>query len=176
MCSSEVFPLGIPEEFTLIFTLALKKAALRDTIYLFQISDQQGYPQVQLTLFPHCRLYAFPPASPSSHHYSLPLPLDPLPFIHHVFCLLIPPRLSSLFCIVIHFALRFLLYRDTFSILSPFSFDASFVLSLFFIRFPSLSLAPSSLCHSSLHHPLSFTFIVIHVCSMMKHWSPSQSP
>lgn len=43
---SEVFPDGLPEEFTLIFTLTLKKAALRDTTYLLQISDEQGYPQV----------------------------------------------------------------------------------------------------------------------------------
>lgn len=45
---SQVFPRGLPEEFTLVFTLALKKAALRDTVYLLQISDQQGYPQVLL--------------------------------------------------------------------------------------------------------------------------------
>ncbi|KAI9548679.1 hypothetical protein NQZ68_007547, partial [Dissostichus eleginoides] len=45
-----VFPHGLPEEFTLIFTLALKRAALGDTIYLFQISDQQGYPQFSVDL------------------------------------------------------------------------------------------------------------------------------
>lgn len=45
-----MFPAGFPEELTLIFTLALKKAALRDTVYLFQISDQQGYPQVEAAL------------------------------------------------------------------------------------------------------------------------------
>ncbi|KAI4818256.1 hypothetical protein KUCAC02_011606 [Chaenocephalus aceratus] len=47
---SQVFPHGLPEEFTLIFTLALKRAALGDTIYLFQISDQQGYPQFSVDL------------------------------------------------------------------------------------------------------------------------------
>lgn len=47
--SSQVFPHGLPEEFTLVFTLALKKAALRDTVYLLQISDRQGYPQVLLS-------------------------------------------------------------------------------------------------------------------------------
>lgn len=47
--SREVFPHGLPEEFTLVFTLALKKSALRDTVYLLQISDQQGYPQVLLS-------------------------------------------------------------------------------------------------------------------------------
>lgn len=46
---SQVFPRGLPEEFTLVFTLALKKAALRDTVYLLQISDQQGHPQVLLS-------------------------------------------------------------------------------------------------------------------------------
>ncbi|XP_049891148.1 collagen alpha-1(XVI) chain-like, partial [Epinephelus moara] len=48
--TDQVFPNGLPEEFTLIFTLALKKAALRDTVYLFQISDQEGYPQLSLDL------------------------------------------------------------------------------------------------------------------------------
>ncbi|CAJ1083793.1 LOW QUALITY PROTEIN: collagen alpha-1(XVI) chain, partial [Xyrichtys novacula] len=46
--TDQVFPHGLPEEFTLVFTLALKKAALRETIYLFQISDQQGYPQLSV--------------------------------------------------------------------------------------------------------------------------------
>lgn len=46
--TDQVFPQGLPEEFTLIFTLALKKAALRDTIYLLQISDEQGYPQFSI--------------------------------------------------------------------------------------------------------------------------------
>lgn len=56
--SSQVFPRGLPEEFTLVFTLALKKAALRDTVYLLQISDQQGYPQVS-SLSPHPPLLPF---------------------------------------------------------------------------------------------------------------------
>ncbi|XP_014881784.1 collagen alpha-1(XVI) chain-like, partial [Poecilia latipinna] len=46
--SDQVFPHGLPDEFTLIFTLALKKSALRDTVYLFQISDQRGYPQLSV--------------------------------------------------------------------------------------------------------------------------------
>lgn len=48
--TDQVFPRGLPDEFTLIFTLALKKTALRDAIYLFQISDQQGYPQLSVEL------------------------------------------------------------------------------------------------------------------------------
>ncbi|XP_019731161.1 collagen alpha-1(XVI) chain-like [Hippocampus comes] len=48
--TDEVFPDGLPEEFTLIFTLTLKKAALRDTTYLLQISDEQGYPQLSVDL------------------------------------------------------------------------------------------------------------------------------
>lgn len=95
LCSSEVFPRGLPEEFTLILTVALKKAALRDTAYLFQISDQQGYPQVQLALLsplPHRLPY------PLSHHHPFPvlfppsfccLFLDTSPFVWSVFCLLI---------------------------------------------------------------------------------------
>ncbi|CAF99437.1 unnamed protein product [Tetraodon nigroviridis] len=46
--TDQVFPGGLPEEFTLAFTLALKKSALRDTVYLLQISDQQGYPQMDI--------------------------------------------------------------------------------------------------------------------------------
>ncbi|TNM93328.1 hypothetical protein fugu_018730 [Takifugu bimaculatus] len=46
--TDQVFPHGLPEEFTLVFTLALKKAALGDTVYLLQISDQQGYPQLSV--------------------------------------------------------------------------------------------------------------------------------
>ncbi|KAK1804952.1 hypothetical protein P4O66_019323, partial [Electrophorus voltai] len=45
-----VFPHGLPEEFTLVFTLLLKKKSLRENIYLFQISDKQGYPQLSLDL------------------------------------------------------------------------------------------------------------------------------
>lgn len=167
LCSSQVFPHGLPEEFTLIFTLALKKAALKDTVYLFQISDQQGYPQVPLTFcflivwFLHIFHDAFSP------FLDLPPFVHPLP-IH-------PTGISSLFCIVIHFPLRFLLSGDIFSFLSPYSFLAPFVLSY------SSSHPPLSLCHSSTDHlllssPLSFTLIVIHVCSMMKNWSLLVSP
>lgn len=89
---SQVFPGGLPEEFTLVFTLALKKAALRDTVYLLQISDQQGYPQVS-SLSPH------PPL---------------LPFIL-ISC-------PSLFCIRVHFHPPFIPpppFPDIFSIRSP---------------------------------------------------------
>lgn len=85
--SSQIFPEGLAEEFTLVFTLALKKAALRDTIYLLQISDQQGYPQV-----PHN----------SSHP-----PIPSLPF-------LICVRLSFAYTSI--FTLPFIFSPDTFSI------------------------------------------------------------
>lgn len=119
-----MFPHGLPEEFTLIFTLALKKAALRDTVYLFQISDEQGYPQVQLAL--RFLISRFP-ASPFSHHHSFPC-LTPssallslslsLTFCSARLLSTHPSRLSTLFCIVIHFPPRFIFSRDTFSILS----------------------------------------------------------
>uniref|UniRef100_A0A4W5RRR0 Collagen alpha-1(XVI) chain n=1 Tax=Hucho hucho TaxID=62062 RepID=A0A4W5RRR0_9TELE len=48
--TDQVFPHGLPDEFTLVFTLLLKKKTLRDNIYLFQISDEQGYPQFSLDL------------------------------------------------------------------------------------------------------------------------------
>lgn len=114
-CSSQLFPHGLPEEFTLIFTLALKKAALRDTIYLFQISDQQGYPQVQLTvcvliacfalsclsfLLSLLLAYLIPACALLSLSRSLTFCLSRLLSTHS-------SRLSSLFCIVIHFPLRF---------------------------------------------------------------------
>lgn len=84
----QVFPHGLPEEFTLVFTVVLKKAALRDTIYLFQISDQQGYPQVQ-PAFIFCHAYVFlhpfaPPLLPPSPFLSLPV-VDFLAFIPHTF-------------------------------------------------------------------------------------------
>lgn len=64
--SSQVFPHGLPEEFTLVFTLALKKSALRDTVYLLQISDQQGYPQVLLSgSVPRLSSPPSPPPTPS---------------------------------------------------------------------------------------------------------------
>ncbi|KAK6324145.1 hypothetical protein J4Q44_G00064840 [Coregonus suidteri] len=48
--TDQVFPYGLPDEFTLVFTLLLKKKTLRDNISLFQISDEQGYPQFSLDL------------------------------------------------------------------------------------------------------------------------------
>lgn len=68
--SSQVFPHGLPEEFTLVFTLALKKSALRDTVYLLQISDQQGYPQVLLSSSV-LLLSSLPPPSVPSLYFDL---------------------------------------------------------------------------------------------------------
>ncbi|KAG5842360.1 hypothetical protein ANANG_G00176800 [Anguilla anguilla] len=48
--TDQVFPHGLPEEFTVVFTLLLKKKTVKDNIYLFQISDEQGYPQFSLDL------------------------------------------------------------------------------------------------------------------------------
>uniref|UniRef100_A0A8C9RCF8 Thrombospondin-like N-terminal domain-containing protein n=1 Tax=Scleropages formosus TaxID=113540 RepID=A0A8C9RCF8_SCLFO len=47
---SQVFPRGLPEEFTLVLTLQLKRKTIRDNVYLLQISDEQGYPQFSLDL------------------------------------------------------------------------------------------------------------------------------
>lgn len=137
LCSSQVFPYSLPEEFTLIFTLALKKAALRDTIYLFQISDQQGYPQVHLTF---CFLHIF--------HSPVPLSYSPLLTLARsiTFCasfayssyqnlisLLhshpLSPSISSL-------------WWHLFNSFSPF-IPCSFCPLLFFIRSPSLLLPVS---------------------------------
>lgn len=95
--SSQVFPHGLPEEFTLVFTLALKKAALGDTVYLLQISDQQGYPQVLLNT-------SAPPYPP---------PFRPL---HRRFFPLFLISCPSLFCIRVHFHPPFIFSPDTFSI------------------------------------------------------------
>lgn len=163
LCFSQVFPHGLPEEFTLIFTLALKKAALSDTIYLFQISDEQGYPQVFLIL---CFLIHFS----SSFSSPLTLFLDLSPFIHHTFCLLT--------LTVAHFssAQSCTFLFDLFLLVTPLQFSPPFIPGLFC---PSLILLPLSrslpLCHLPsiiFPSPLSCTFIVIHVCSVMKHWSP----
>lgn len=43
----QVFPHGLPPAFTLIFTLLLKKNSTGEHWYLFQVTDQQGYPQVR---------------------------------------------------------------------------------------------------------------------------------
>ncbi|KAJ8268260.1 hypothetical protein COCON_G00134320 [Conger conger] len=48
--TDQVFPHGLPEEFTLVFTLLLKKKSVKDNIYLFHISDEQGYTQFSLDL------------------------------------------------------------------------------------------------------------------------------
>lgn len=41
-----VFPQGLPEEFALVLTVLLKKQTFRNTWYLFQVTDANGYPQV----------------------------------------------------------------------------------------------------------------------------------
>lgn len=160
--SSEVFPRGLPEVFTLTFTLALKKTALRDTFYLFQISDQQGYPQVLLSQ--SC-------ASPLSHFPLFPFPLSlprslspPLLLYTH------RSRLPSPFCTVIHNPLRFIFFPcDTFSILS---------LSRCLLSSPVLCLPVSPVALPSIIRcsPLSCTFIAIHVRSVMKRPSSRKSP
>lgn len=42
----QVFPHGLPPAFTLVLTLLLKKNSTGEHWYLFQVTDQQGYPQV----------------------------------------------------------------------------------------------------------------------------------
>lgn len=44
--SRRVFPRGLPEEFALVLTLLLKKHTHQKTWYLFQVTDADGYPQV----------------------------------------------------------------------------------------------------------------------------------
>lgn len=170
-----MFPHGLPEEFTLIFTLALKKAALRDTVYLFQISDEQGYPQVQLAL--RFLISRFP-ASPFSHRHSFPC-LTPssallslsrsLTFCSARLLSTHPSRLSTLFCIVIHFPPRFIFSRDTFSILylSLSFIPHVFCPLLFFVQSPpsrSLLVLPSLFPRSSstlLVHSPSLLFMCV---------------
>ncbi|OCT92173.1 hypothetical protein XELAEV_18015228mg [Xenopus laevis] len=48
--TSQVFPHGIPDEFTLVISLLLKKQTTDEDWYLFQVSDQLGYPQVSLSI------------------------------------------------------------------------------------------------------------------------------
>lgn len=43
----QVFPRGLPPEFSLVLTLLLKKNSTGEHWYLFQVTDRQGYPQVQ---------------------------------------------------------------------------------------------------------------------------------
>jgi len=109
-------------------------------------------------------------------HSPLTLFIDLSPFNHPTFSPLLSRSLSSHFCVVIHFPFRFLFSRDIFSIPSPLSSRSPFVLSYFSLDKPPLSpclfVGPPSIISCS---PLSFTFIVIHMCSMIKHWSPSES-
>ncbi|KAK9394826.1 collagen alpha-1XVI chain-like [Crotalus adamanteus] len=46
--TKQLFPRGLPDEFTLIITLLLKKQTTKENWYLFQITDPQGYPQLSL--------------------------------------------------------------------------------------------------------------------------------
>lgn len=81
-------------------------------------------------------------------------------------------RRSSLSCIVIHFPFRFLFSCDIFSIFSPLFHSIRLLSPRIFHPIPCLFVSLLSIISDS---PLSFTFIVIHLCSMMKHWSPSES-
>lgn len=168
LCSSQVFPLGLPEEFTLIFTLALKKSALRDTIYLFQISDQQGYPQVFLTL-----CFIIPPINiPFLPHsllsFTLSSSISYLWFITPFVFSLSPSLISLLHSHPLP-PLRFIFSRGTFSIPPPppLSFHASFVFSYSSSDPPlSRTLSPR---RSSLGHLLLSSFIHLHCYSCVFH-------
>uniref|UniRef100_A0A8C9F5R4 Collagen alpha-1(XVI) chain n=1 Tax=Pavo cristatus TaxID=9049 RepID=A0A8C9F5R4_PAVCR len=46
----QVFPHGLPPEFTLILTLLLKKNSTGEHWYLFQVTDRHGYPQLSLSV------------------------------------------------------------------------------------------------------------------------------
>ncbi|CAH2222313.1 Hypothetical predicted protein [Pelobates cultripes] len=46
--TSQVFPHGFPDQFTLVVTLLLKKQTTDEDWYLFQISDHLGYPQISI--------------------------------------------------------------------------------------------------------------------------------
>lgn len=163
--SSHVFPHGLPDEFTLIFTLALKETALTDTVYLFQISDQQGYPQVSSLPF----LLSLWMLSLTPSWFLL---LIDLPAFNH----------PNFFRSPHAFASSSTLPFDFFSRVTSFQFSSrfhpfAFCPFLFCVGQTSLSLSscatPSSMTSSS---PLSFTFIHIHMCSMMKHCSPPRLP
>ncbi|KAL8220445.1 UNVERIFIED_CONTAM: hypothetical protein K2H54_046667 [Gekko kuhli] len=47
-CCRQLFPQGLPDEFTLVITLLLKKQTTKENWYLFQVTDRQGYPQRHL--------------------------------------------------------------------------------------------------------------------------------
>lgn len=182
-----MFPNGFPDEFTLIFTLALKKPALRETIYLFQISDQQGYPQVRMppvsspsalsivkTISPNTLLFARATV-PSLTHYRFPFTLfiDPSPFNHPTF---FPSSLSlpliPLFASSTTFAFDFFSHVTPFQFSHHFHHPLPFVLSRFSQDTPaSLPVSLSPLPQLS----LAFTFIVIHTCSVMKDCSPAET-
>ncbi|POI28124.1 hypothetical protein CIB84_008126, partial [Bambusicola thoracicus] len=46
----QVFPHGLPPEFTIILTLLLKKNSTGEHWYLFQVTDRHGYPQLSLSV------------------------------------------------------------------------------------------------------------------------------
>uniref|UniRef100_A0A8B9S1H5 Thrombospondin-like N-terminal domain-containing protein n=1 Tax=Accipiter nisus TaxID=211598 RepID=A0A8B9S1H5_9AVES len=48
--TQQVFPHGLPPTFTLVLTLLLKKNSTGEHWYLFQVTDQQGYPQLSLAV------------------------------------------------------------------------------------------------------------------------------
>lgn len=136
----------------MIFTLALKKAALRGTIYLFQISDQQGYPQV-------------PPLSLPSLFLPCPVPSFPSPRTFYSSRLLSHPSLISL----LHshpLSPPF----DLFSPVTPFQFSLpSFHSAPFVLSYSSPLSRPLSLRGSSLHHLLLSSFIHLHCYSCVFH-------
>lgn len=190
LCSSEVFPHGLPEEFTLIFTVALKKAALRDTVYLFQISDQQGYPQVQLALhFLIACLILCHITTPSLSYSLLPFAVS-FSILYLFFC--VPFVYSFSLCLIslLHnhlpsLSIYFLLWHRYNS--PCLSFIPHIFCPLLFFVWPPPPHLPGPTLSRVLRLPVvplsiifcfphSFAFIVIHVCSMMKRWSPRESP
>ncbi|CAJ0941539.1 unnamed protein product [Ranitomeya imitator] len=46
--TAQVFPHGLPQEFTIVTTLMIKKPTTEEDWYLFQVSDMLGYPQLSL--------------------------------------------------------------------------------------------------------------------------------
>lgn len=101
---------------------------------------------------------------------------DLLPFVHQAFCLLIPPCRSSLFCIVIHFPLRFIFSPDTFSILSPACVPGAFCPPVFFIQAShSLPLSARFVRRSSLDHLQRSSFILVHCYSCVFHDEEQES-
>lgn len=176
-----MFPHGLPEEFTLIFTLALKKAALRDTIYLFQISDQQGYPQVQLPVcfliagFALCCLFFLLSLLLLA---LLSLSLSDILFFTSLVYSFLSSLISLLHSHPLSSSIYFLSWHlfnslPIFPYACPLSSLVLCLISLSLCLAPHLAVALPSIIFCS---PLSFTFIVIHVCFMMKRWRPRESP